>query len=162
MRCQEQIEIIYHGSKKFWRTGDYLDIIIVLHERYNCIEVISYNPELNVEANRIYLNYELLEKNISENHLNQKIYDTKEVLTRNKESYDNDKVARIVVNSIICNNISSQLLIANEKSADQFYTYFKEDFGINPFKDWEDQYDENIIREKPDHLRPLRTVNYKR
>ena len=70
---KEQIEIIYHGSKNFWRTGDYVDIIIVLHERYNCIEVISYNPELNVEANRIYLNYELLEKNISENHLSQKM-----------------------------------------------------------------------------------------
>ena len=47
---------IYIGSKLFWRTRNSVEITIVQHPGCNLTEIIVYEPSINVEAKRIYLN----------------------------------------------------------------------------------------------------------
>ena len=56
----EKISIVFKGSKFFWRTRNSIDVTIVQHDKANIIEIIAYEPSIDVEAERIYLNSTLL------------------------------------------------------------------------------------------------------
>ena len=44
----------------FWRTRNSIDVTIVQHNNINITEIIAYEPSIDVEAERIYLNSTLL------------------------------------------------------------------------------------------------------
>lgn len=48
--------MLYQGSKLFWRTRNTIDITIIQHCKFDITEIIAYEPSINVEAKRIYLN----------------------------------------------------------------------------------------------------------
>ena len=52
--------VVFQGSKFFWRTRNSIDVTIVQHDKANIIEIIAYEPSIDVEAERIYLNSTLL------------------------------------------------------------------------------------------------------
>lgn len=47
--------VLYEGSKCFWRTRNTLDVTIVEHEDFAVVEVLAYDPGLDAEAPRLYL-----------------------------------------------------------------------------------------------------------
>ena len=52
--------VVFQGSKFFWRTRNSIDVTIVQHDKANIIEIIAYEPSIDVEAERIYLNSTVL------------------------------------------------------------------------------------------------------
>lgn len=53
--------VVFQGSKFFWRTRNSIDVTIVQHDKTNTTEIIAYEPSIDVEAERIYLNSTLLQ-----------------------------------------------------------------------------------------------------
>lgn len=66
-------EVIYEGSKFFWRTRNTVDIVVVLHAELQILEIVAYEPNLDVEAPRIYLNRNILDSMLDQNEINAKI-----------------------------------------------------------------------------------------
>ena len=52
-----EASLIYSGTKIFWQSRMKVDLYFYLHLPQNCIEVISFDTNLNRELNRLYLNY---------------------------------------------------------------------------------------------------------
>lgn len=52
--------IVLRGSKYFWHTKNSIKVTIVSHTEFAITEVIAYDPLLDVEGNRIYLNSNIL------------------------------------------------------------------------------------------------------
>jgi len=48
-------ELIYYGTKFFWRTRDDVEIHIYNHSLANCFEVIPCDVNASLELNRLYL-----------------------------------------------------------------------------------------------------------
>jgi hypothetical protein len=62
---QIEVSMLYSGNKSFWRTGQTLDIIMFEHKTIlngdnRVIEVICYDPQMDMEFTHIYLNYTML------------------------------------------------------------------------------------------------------
>lgn len=177
---KEQIDILYEGTKNYWRTRTMIDIIIAHHIYHHSIEIIAYSPELDMEANRIYIDYENLIKNLNKSYVEDKLSEEIEILLRQKIKYCRKDVVTKVNNSIIANNIQCQLEIYNEKSDKDFYVSLKYDFGIDVvpllaanmisgLNSDEEKSDrlrelvklEEILIPKPILLDPLETVHFK-
>jgi hypothetical protein len=47
--------VVYEGSKTLWKQNVTLEISIVRHAIGNTLEIIVFNPQLNVELPRLYL-----------------------------------------------------------------------------------------------------------
>lgn len=62
----EVASMIYQGSKYFWKTRNTIDVTIVSHKNEGVIEVVAYEPSLDVEAERIYLDLKLLTSKLSQ------------------------------------------------------------------------------------------------
>ena len=58
--------IVYQGSKYFWKTRNTIDVILVKHKIENVLEVIAYEPALDVEAPRLYLDSKMLDSKLDQ------------------------------------------------------------------------------------------------
>ncbi len=65
--------VIYQGSKYFWKTRNSIDVIVVSHKIEQVIEVIAYEPGLDVEAPRIYLDSKGLLCKLDQEAINAKM-----------------------------------------------------------------------------------------
>jgi hypothetical protein len=48
-------KVLFEGTKTFWKTKNSVNLTIVEHHGHDVIEVIAYEPTLQVEAPRLYL-----------------------------------------------------------------------------------------------------------
>jgi hypothetical protein len=48
-------KVLFEGTKTFWKTKNSVNLTIVEHHGHDLIEVITYEPTLQVEAPRLYL-----------------------------------------------------------------------------------------------------------
>lgn len=64
--------VVFQGSKFFWRTRNSIDVTIVQHEKTNITEIIAYEPSIDVEATRIYLNSTLLRDRLDQVEIDAK------------------------------------------------------------------------------------------
>jgi hypothetical protein len=55
-------KISFEGTKTFWKTKNSVNLTIVEHHGHDVIEVIAYEPTLQVEAPRLYLEIPFLEQ----------------------------------------------------------------------------------------------------
>lgn len=76
--------ILYQGMKTFCRYSPLdLDVTILLHTAYSCIEVIAYNLEDEIESsNRIYLDSQVILSQLTSEEIEQKKAQEKEVRSR--------------------------------------------------------------------------------
>lgn len=66
-------EVTFEGTKFFWKTRNTVDVVIAHHKDWNVFEVIVYEPSLDREAPRLYLNEEILMSNVDHNEIDNKI-----------------------------------------------------------------------------------------
>ena len=59
---EEDVKIIeiYNGSKIFWYLKETLSLVFYHHAYVNCIEIVAFNPRINRELNRLYINQPVL------------------------------------------------------------------------------------------------------
>jgi hypothetical protein len=48
-------KVLFEGTKTFWKTKNSVNLTIVEHHGHDVIEVIAYEPTLQAEAPRLYL-----------------------------------------------------------------------------------------------------------
>lgn len=68
-----QTERIFDGVKFFWRTRTTIDILIVKHLAQNVIEIITYEPIIDKEADRIYIDAEVLSARIDTSVVDEQV-----------------------------------------------------------------------------------------
>lgn len=66
-------ECIFEGTKLFWRTRNNLDICIIEHSDFNILEVVLYEPSIDVEAQRIYINLKVLKTKLNNEDIEEKL-----------------------------------------------------------------------------------------
>jgi hypothetical protein len=48
-------KVLFEGTKTFWKTRNSVNVTIVEHHGHDVVEVVAYEPTLQVEAPRLYL-----------------------------------------------------------------------------------------------------------
>jgi hypothetical protein len=111
----EGFEVLFDGSKSFWKTRSNLDILIASHKKQLCIEIVCYNAEIGVET-RIYLSSMLLSTKIDPNSEDfvSKLNSKKEVFNRQKKAYVAADVTKEVYNELMLNYIMQRLNVVSE------------------------------------------------
>uniref|UniRef100_A0A7S3GZZ0 Uncharacterized protein n=1 Tax=Spumella elongata TaxID=89044 RepID=A0A7S3GZZ0_9STRA len=109
-------DVLFDGSKSFWKTRSNLDILIASHKKQLCIEVVSYNAEIGVEAPRIYLSSMLLSTKINpqSEEFVSKLGAKKEAFNRQKKSYSVPELTKEVYNELMLNYIMQRLNVVSE------------------------------------------------
>jgi hypothetical protein len=79
--------VIYKGTKAFWRTRCNLDITIIDHVAFHCVEVIAYNAKTDQQGSRIYLDSQILLGKMDEKELAEKAETEKENCLRTRKSF---------------------------------------------------------------------------
>ncbi len=81
------VELFLESSKSYWKVRANVDILIVCHVAAQCIEIVMFDPERNLEANRLYLNSVLLAGKVDQKELQTKLTEKKESYTRQKKLF---------------------------------------------------------------------------
>lgn len=76
---------IYKGSKNFWRLRANVDFHLVQHAEFNCIEVISFNSGLHVEAPRVYVSMPAVVVCLGESKIEESMAAKREDMTRKRQ-----------------------------------------------------------------------------
>jgi hypothetical protein len=113
-----QCDVQYEGSKSFWKTRTNIDILIVNHFKYNCLEIICYDPERGNEASsRIYVNAALLISKIDQNELKKQLEDIKEGNLRQKKSFNASQLQKELLIAAMNTYISSRIQLDGDPSS---------------------------------------------
>lgn len=109
-------EVLFDGSKSFWKTRTNLDILIASHKKQMCIEVVAYNAEVGVEAPRLYLSTMLLSTKINpqSEEFQGKVSTKKEALTRQKKTINSAEITKEVYNEMMLNYILQRLGVVSD------------------------------------------------
>jgi hypothetical protein len=111
------VEITFDGTKFYWKTRNTVDVVIAHHIAHKVFEVIVYEPTLDREAPRLYLNEEILMPKIDHNEVNSKLSFAK----RNNVPLTEKLVQGIMnkaISDFILNRLVIQQLAALEKKFD--------------------------------------------
>src|SRR4051812_11379102 len=77
--------VLFEGAKTFWKTRDFLKIVIVHHLRFSCLEIISYDPSVGVEYPRIYLDVGMIGTKLDPEIIQETYVTKREILNRKKK-----------------------------------------------------------------------------
>jgi len=101
--------VVYQGSKFFWRTRNTVDVTIVNHTNSNTTEIICYEPTIDAEATRIYLDSSMLRVKID-----QEVEDAVANYAKQHNIVShNDKFVRDVINKAAADYILNRLFLVH-------------------------------------------------
>jgi hypothetical protein len=69
----EKIEQIFEGVKFYWRSRTTIDITMVEHLNHKVIEIITYEPNINKEGSRIYIDAEVLRARMDQSIVDEQV-----------------------------------------------------------------------------------------
>lgn len=84
--------VLLDGSKNFWKTRNYLKILIINHAEHDCLEIISFDPADGIEQPRIYVDKTLIFSKLDKEIVEQTYLKKKEALNRQKRSKDREEL----------------------------------------------------------------------
>lgn len=151
----EKLHIIFDGSISLWRSRTNLDLLIIHHEKHSCIEVVAYNPEVDQEAPRLYLDSRVLFATFDEHEIQGKVEEITEQLIRNKNDFDPSQVRIDSMYSLAYSYVKSRLSVESSPSTSTktvpFTIFLK-------FKQGDDQ---NVLKSVFDvSLIPINTLHF--
>jgi hypothetical protein len=114
MEANNACEVAFDGTKFYWRTRNTVDVVIAHHKNCKTFEVIVYEPTLDKEAPRIYLNEDILMTKVDNNEIESKLSFAK----RNNVPLTEKFVSGIVnkaVSDFVLNRLLIMELVASEK-----------------------------------------------
>eukprot|EP01032_Pedospumella_encystans_P021271 gene21271-24139_t len=151
-----EYSVLYQGSKLFWRTRNTIDITIIQHCKFDITEIIAYEPSINVEAKRIYLNSCILIGKLNGGEIDSKLSFAKQ----NNIALSTQLSDRIIKQAI-AEFVLSRLIISQFKREEGCFEVsflFQSRDGIPASGG--DELDE-LVCAKVAALRPYETKNYK-
>jgi len=148
--------VIYEGNKFFWRKRITIDVVIVEHKEFDVTEVITYEPSIDREASRIYLDSLILSTKI-----NQEEVAAKMTFARQHNVPHTMQFVNGVLNRATSDYILNRLFIT-EFSVDP--KIFSVELQFN-FRDRDVEFGgdniDQLIREKPADLSPHEVLHHK-
>lgn len=150
MTDNSHISVVFQGSKFFWRTRNNIDVTIISHTDLDMVEVIAYEPSVDVEAERIYLNLKILNSRLNQAEIEAKFSFAKQNNVAHTEQFEADVIKR-ATSDFVLNH-----LFIKEFSKDDRKFSVQLQFG-------DDGSDANsrLICDKPTVLLPFETKHYK-
>jgi hypothetical protein len=107
---EDRVEVLHKEHKHFWKCRTQVDIIIVEHKNHGLIEIVTYEPTLDMEAPRLYLNDEILFSKLNASQFDQSLSAKKEPFLRQHKVPDKVFLRRKIVNmakvSYVMNRLS--------------------------------------------------------
>lgn len=73
IHCAVGAEVCLNDRKIYWRPRADLDVVIVRHPLHCCLEMAIYNPELDKEAPRIFLNSQKIFEQVDQTEAQRRI-----------------------------------------------------------------------------------------
>jgi hypothetical protein len=149
------VEVLFEGCKNFWREEAMVDIIIVAHENYGLIEIVTYAPVIDREAPRLYLDEDILFSLLDTEQCEESLRDAKELFLRQRKVPDKAALKRKIVResklSCILNRLSVEVCCLETRS-------FRVGFDFN-FRDREDA--NKLLRERPRYMKKFVSPHYR-
>lgn len=154
-------EVIYQGTKSYWRTRTTIDLMVVHHLGHNVLEVVTYEPSIDREAPRIYLDNTVLDSKIDQTEIEEKLKAAKEPILRRREVPDNEKLLKQIVNSTKVAYILNRLSITEFTPEDRVIRF---ELQFN-FRDHDDAHSSGtdvsaIVLQKAEDLVPYKSPHY--
>jgi hypothetical protein len=158
--CSNEVEIVFEGSLSLWRAATNLDIIIIRYDTHNCLEIIAYDPFMNQEAPRMYVNLSAVVAKIDTNEFDATVLTIKEPLLKKHEDFNVAEVERKTWNILVSKYITTRIALNMEQKANgQLVIYLKSLIGdttkTNPLA----SNCLDVIMTKPANLDPMQTVH---
>lgn len=100
--------VVYQGSKLFWRTRNTIDVTIVQHISLNITEIIAFEPSINVEAKRVYLNSKVLDAKLDQAEIDAKYSFAKQNNVPISTEFINSVVHRAIADFVLARLIISE------------------------------------------------------
>lgn len=153
MSVDTEPQCIFKGSKFFWRTRNNIDINIVEHTKVGVYEVVLYEPAIDTEARRVYLDEKVLNSKLNSDEIEEQLSFAK----RNSIPITDQFVAGIQNKSIIeylKSRTNIDKYIQEEKVIEASFHFTETDLaaGIT---------DSCLIIEKPEGLQPFVVKHHK-
>lgn len=145
--------ITFEGTKFFWRTRNTVDVKIVEHRSCKTFEVIVYEPTLDQEAPRIYLNASILVAKLDHADIDAKMSFAK----RNNVPITEKFVVGIVnkmVSDFVLNKLHMKEMTEDDKQFVVELHITESDIETDPDLG-------KIVRTRPGGLIPHKTIHLK-
>lgn len=146
---------IFQGVKFFWRTRNSLDIIIIEHKSFNVTELIAYEPTIDREAPRLYLNTALLRTKIDHTAVDAQVSFAK----RNNVSHTEEWIEGIY-NKAKADYLLNRLFITEFSSENKVIKVEVQISSIAAESDADAEDKVPLMCERPTELRPFHSPHY--
>lgn len=146
---------IFQGVKFFWRTRNSLDIIIVEHKSFNVTELIAYEPTIDREAPRVYLNTAVLFTKIDHAAVDAQVSFAK----RNNVPHTEEWIEGIY-NKAKADYLLNRLFITDFSSDDKLIKVEIQISSIEVEADAEAVDKTSLLCARPTELRPFHSSHY--
>lgn len=160
----DNIQVIYNERKSFWKLRVDLDIVVALHTKQKCYEVIVYNPEIGQEAPRFYLDSDLISRKISEEEIHERVSERTEQMLRMKQNINQNTILAETIDNLLLTYILSRLAVDSLGSSchtESFLMMFCPTTG-DIIADEATQRLDFVYPEKPSTITPLTVIFHKK
>jgi len=149
--------VVFQGNKHFFRPKNTVaSCTIVDHRDSDITEIICYQASLEMEANRIYMNSQILGTKLDMDYIGKKLLQAKEMKVPNSIRFVNDLVNRATADYVLSRLFIAQISSESQKFEVRIQFNFT-DRDLEP----DDDSIERLICEKPPDLVPYVVVHNK-
>jgi len=159
--CDDNVKMIYEGSKTLWKQRITIDIYIVSHKLFQVLEIISFSPQQGIESSRIYISLPAISNKFDPNEIEEKTRTRKEYNARQRRPLQEDTIKDLVTEDLVVQYILPRVNINESK------TNKEESFDVIIIERSRDSLDKrnatevSILVDKPDELIPLQIFHNK-
>lgn len=112
-------EVLHHGVKSFWKVRLNVDVTLIKHLQFSCIEIVSFLLEHHHELSRLYIDYNNLLSFFDPDFLKERIEERKEKLMRLHKHVDDAQLTKEVTENNMCQYLLDHLQLYQEGSEAQ-------------------------------------------
>ncbi len=112
--------VYFSGTKQFEKPKVNLKVTIMDFPHFGCMELIVYNPSLELEAPRIYINKHLWNSKISDDEIAKKLAVETEYHRRRNKKVDQEQLYLKIIFKISIKYVISRLNFAKNSQKDTF------------------------------------------
>lgn len=155
-------DLVYKGTKTFWKTRVNLDLVIIYHPKSHCVEVITHHPEIGREC-RLYLSSTGLLSKLDHNDLQLRLGEKKEVFIKQKKPVNNQQLLKEVLYSSMTNYIQSRIAYSISDGDEAYFVVTLQPLmGDNVIMDTNGQQTLDILIPRPSSIEDVSPVFQKK
>jgi hypothetical protein len=119
LHARQGVEVYFEGNKSFWKTRQTVDVAIICHTRFLCVEVLVFDPQSGLEANHLYLDSVQLAGKVDQQELQEKLSQKKEAFLRLKKPFDAAHITKDLLVQAMSTYILNRLQLVASNDNDQ-------------------------------------------